>query len=327
MMKLMLREHLPLILLYSIQTIFVPMIYWLDGYQNLWLSLYVIMLSYFFLMAYLAYRYFRHARLYTILTSAEPSPIETVSDQESAPFMVAFNQLLSHQFQSFQRDLHQYKERLDRQITFINQWVHQMKTPLSVMDLILQTDDHPASKPIYLELDRIRKGLEMVLYTSRLDYFEQDFYVEKINLQQAVQRVIRENKSMFIYRQIYPEISMDEEIVVYSDEKWITFVFSQLLTNAVKYTDPGGKVTISIYPQNDEAVFEVSDQGIGIPKRDLKRIFDPYFTGQQGRAYSESTGMGLYLVREICQRLNHQVELESEEGTGTVARIRFSNIQ
>lgn len=120
---------------------------------------------------------------------------------------------------------------------------------------------------------------------------------------------------------------MDEEIVVYSDEKWITFVFSQLLTNAVKYTDPGGKVTISIYPQNDEAVFEVSDQGIGIPKRDLKRIFDPYFTGQQGRAYSESTGMGLYLVREICQRLNHQVELESEEGTGTVARIRFSNIQ
>lgn len=327
MMKLMLREHTPLILLYSVQAVLVPMIYWLDGYRNLWLFLYGLMLSYAFLIAYLGYRFFRHARLYKVFSTETPSVIGAISDQDSAPLMAAFNRLLSHLFQSFQRDLHQYKERLNRQITFINQWVHQMKTPLSVIDLILQTEDHPATKQIDFEMDRIRKGLEMVLYTSRLDHFEQDFYVEKLDLREVVKRVIRENKSMFIYRQIYPELSLDEEIIVYSDEKWIAFVFNQLLTNAVKYTDPGRKVAISVYRQDNEGVFEVSDQGIGIPKHDLKRVFDPYFTGQQGRAYSESTGMGLYLVKEICQRLNHRVELESEEGTGTVVRIHFPKIR
>lgn len=327
-MKLMIREHMPLICLYSFQTVLVPMIYWLDGYQNLWLSLYVIVLSYVFLIAYLGYRFFRHARLYTILSTADSLSLsESLSDEETAPLMVAFNQRMSYLFRSFQRDLHQYKERLDRQITFINLWVHQMKTPLSVIDLILQTVDHPESKQIRLELDRIRKGLEMVLYTARLDYFEQDFYVEKIDLQRVVKRVITENKSTFIYRQIYPVISVKEEMRVYTDEKWIAFVFSQLLTNAVKYTDPGGKVAITIDYQRGEGIFEVRDHGIGIPKQDLQRVFEPYFTGQQGRDYSESTGMGLYLVKEICKRLNHQVELESEEGKGTVVRIRFANVE
>ncbi|MMZ59804.1 Sensor histidine kinase GraS [compost metagenome] len=170
----------------------------------------------------------------------------------------------------------------------------------------------------------MRKGLEMVLYVARLGVFEHDFRVERIQLHEVVHNVIHENKKLFIRNQVYPEISIDPALTVESDAKWLRFILNQLLSNAIKYSAGSREnVTVNAYPKNRAVILEVKDRGIGIPKADLSRVFRPFYTGENGRRFKESTGMGLYLIHEVCEKLNHKIELESEINKGTIARIIF----
>jgi signal transduction histidine kinase len=129
---------------------------------------------------------------------------------------------------------------------------------------------------------------------------------------------------LFIRSQVFPKVEIDPRIHVLSDEKWLNFILSQLVTNAVKYSAGKGRnVFISAREEWDYIQMEVKDEGIGIPTHDLARIFDPYFTGDNGRQFPAATGMGLYLVHEICDRLGHHVEAESELHAGTTLRLKF----
>ncbi|SDW11497.1 Signal transduction histidine kinase [Marininema mesophilum] len=323
-MRLFLRDHMVYIIVYLIQMILVPLLYWLGGYGTTSLGLYAILLSSTLLLAYLCYRYIRLRSFYQRLSQPLETLDESIQKVGYAPLADALDQLLQTQFQHYQNQLHHFQHRLEDHVIFINQWVHQMKTSISVIQLTIQEEDDPIFHSIQEEIDRLRKGLEMVLYISRLDQFEYDFHVELISIHQVVKKVVSNNKRLFIYNQVYPEIQVDEQIHVYSDEKWLSFMIDQLITNAVRYSvGESQKVIISCSVLHDQAVLEVKDYGIGIPKQDIRRVFEPYFTGKHGREYSESTGMGLYLVREISNRLHHRVELESEVGVGTSVRLVF----
>lgn len=324
-MRLFWREHIPLLTIYLIQMLLFPLIYWLDGYRNVPVLFYSVGLSTFFLFCYLMQRYICHQTFYRRLSHTIHSLEETFQKTGDSPLPEALDQLMEQQFQHYQDEIILYKKKLQDHITFISQWVHQMKTPISVIQLTIQEEDDPHYNSIQEELDRLRKGLEMVLYASRLDEFEHDFHVESINLSQLVKKAIADHRRLFIRNQVYPDIHVPADLTIYSDEKWLSFILSQLLTNAVRYSaGKGKKVTFYADWQGKNVVLEVQDQGIGIPKQDLRRVCDPYFTGQHGREYQESTGMGLYLVREIGNKLNHQIELESEEGVGTIVRLVFN---
>lgn len=82
-------------------------------------------------------------------------------------------------------------------------------------------------------------------------------------------------------------------------------------------------MTLSAVKEGRDVVLNVQDRGVGIPKADLPRVFRPFYTGENGRRFKESTGMGLYIVKEVIDKLNHRIELESVEGEGTLVRIRF----
>lgn len=128
----------------------------------------------------------------------------------------------------------------------------------------------------------------------------------------------------FIQNGVYPELQIQDAIKVESDAKWLTFILSQLVTNAVKYSSgTGEKVILSAYHRGKNVVLEIRDQGVGIPKQDLRRVFDPYYMGENGKTFSESTGMGLYLVEEVCKKLQHRIELESDVGKRTTVRLHF----
>lgn len=172
----------------------------------------------------------------------------------------------------------------------------------------------------------MRTGLNTVLYMARLRTIEQDFHIRPVGLARLVREVNMEHRRYFIRNDVYPKVEESrEQITVETDEKWLFFVIEQLIHNAVKYSAGLSKrIDIAIYERGKRAVLEVRDQGIGIPAADRKRIFDKFFTGNNGRAYRESTGMGLYLVKEVCQYLGHKIEMESEAGKGTVFRIVFS---
>lgn len=326
-MKLFLRDQWAFLAMFFIQLFLLILIFGLDGYWNPSLISYAIFLCVFFAGCFLVIRYLANRYVYKRLSTPIRNLEELTLTHGNAPLGQAMDQTFQNQYRLFKEQLHTYETKQRDHTTFIQQWVHQMKTPISVIHLLLQDDDDSRIESVREEVDRIKRGLETVLYSARLDRFEQDYLIEPVSLRKLAQSVVSENKRLFIRNQVYPELAVDEHLVVESDEKWLSFVLNQLLTNAVRYSDKkGSKVTIRSYTRGQLAVLEVEDSGIGIPPEDIQRVYQPYFTGENGRKYAESTGMGLYLVKEICGRLHHSVELESEVGVGTKVRIVFSAV-
>ncbi|WP_019533933.1 sensor histidine kinase [Paenibacillus ginsengihumi] len=325
-MRLFLREQLPLIFVYIAQWFFVTLVYWLDGYRNPSIAGYAGLLSGCLLVGYLAFRYATNRAFYRKLQTP-PDSLEQFTEASSSlssPLNERLQELLRSQFRLYRAELHNYQHKIEAHIQFINQWVHQMKTPLSVIHLLVQSEDDKRFAAIGDEVDRLRKGLETVLYTARLDAFEHDFHVETLRLTNIVRSVVSDQKRLFIRKRVFPSIQIDEDLKAASDEKWLSFVLTQLITNAVRYTtQENRKIYFTGTRSDSETVLEIRDEGVGIPASDLPRVFEPYFTGENGRHFQESTGMGLYLVCQICDKLGHAVEIESEVGRGTAVRIRF----
>ncbi|KRG14909.1 sensor histidine kinase [Lederbergia galactosidilytica] len=322
-MKLFLRDHFFLILVNILQIIILLLVFWMDGYHNRHLLFYTLFLATFILMLYLVFRYLLHQRFYNRLSNPMNQMDEAFETLDKAPLAKALGELLKRQYRIYINELDRQEKRRNDHLTFINQWVHQMKTPLSVIELITQENDDEHLESIREETDKLEKGLEMVLYAARLEMFEQDFHVEPVSLKVVIEEAIRENKRFFIKNHVYPEVHVSSTMVE-SDEKWLEFIFNQLITNAVKYsTGKGHKVVITETKDRLETIVTVQDYGVGIPKTDLKRVFNPFFTGENGRNYRESTGMGLYLVKEVCEKLGHKIELTSIQGEGTSVQIRF----
>ncbi|WP_342438640.1 sensor histidine kinase [Paenibacillus sp. FSL L8-0436] len=324
-MRLFLKDHRPLLLFYLLQMILIPVLYWVTGeYRPFSIILYGMALSFAVLILYLGFRYVQHYKLYTRLSGPGGAPGEQLIPLDDAPLPEAVTEMLQHNHRYYLDQLHSHTRRMDQHIDFINRWVHQMKTPLSVIQLTLQNLEEDAASSIQEEVERLRKGLEMVIYTSRLERFEDDFHVQPLLLRKAVSETVADNRRLFIRRGVRVDITVDDGLSVYSDAKWLRFMLAQILVNAVNYTAGTGKtVTISVEQTGTGSVLKIKDQGIGISPEDLKRVFNPYFTGERGRQYHESTGMGLYLVREICARLGHTVELQSQPGEGTTVCITF----
>ncbi|AJE52501.1 sensor histidine kinase [Paenibacillus polymyxa] len=324
-MKLFWRDHFSMIIFNIIQLFLVLSIYWMDGYRNLSTALYSVFFGFILLLVYLLFRYVMYSGLYRILSTANIRDLdELIQMKVLNPLASSLQHLLLQFYQLYQSRIHQLEHQQRDHITFINQWVHQMKTPLAVIHLILKGKIDPESDQIHDEIDRMGKGLDMILYMSRLESFEPDFHVEPVVLRKLVSEVVYDNKRLLIRNEIYPSNEVDEQLNVITDAKWLRFIINQLVTNAIKYSSGYAHSLKLISDVRDHViVLKVQDEGIGIPKKDIERVFEAYYTGENGRKYSESTGMGLYLVAEICKRLNHNIQLTSTVGEGTTVEILF----
>lgn len=323
-MRLFLREHLPLIAVQIAVLFLVLLVYWLDGYRDALTALYSVFLGIVALGGYLAYRYASHRSLYRKLAEPMESLDDSLQGGSAAPLPAAVDRLLETQYGHYQRKLKAAEKARDDHLAFIHQWVHQMKTPLSVIRLTMDNRDDAGAVSVREEADRMERGLETVLYAARLETFERDFQVESVQLRAIVERAIRENRRYFISSKVYPELNVDASLYVESDAKWLGFLIGQLVTNAIKYSAGSEqKVTFEASIRGREAALDIRDRGIGIPPEDRKRVFQPFYTGDNGRKFRESTGMGLYFVQEIAGRLGHRIELESEVGKGTRVRVAF----
>ncbi|MDH6372163.1 OmpR family two-component system sensor histidine kinase YxdK [Paenibacillus sp. PastF-3] len=328
-MRLFWKDQIPLILFYLLQMLLIPLLYWLSGENRpISIMLYGIALSTVVLLLFLGYRYVQHRKLYAALSDPMDSLQNHPVSLGETPLSEAIHELLQLIDCQYQEQVNGHIRQMNQHIVFMNRWVHQMKTPLSVIQLTLKDLEEETAASIQEELERLRGGLEMVIYTARLDRFENDFQVEPLLLRKIVSEAVAENRRLFIRRGIQVDVQVDANLAVYSDAKWLMFILTQILTNAVNYTPASNTaktVTLSAQRVGTDTVLDITDQGIGISPEDLKRVFNPYFTGDRGRHYHESTGMGLYLVREICSRLEHKVEIQSQLGEGTRVRLIFSN--
>lgn len=287
---------------------------------------YMFLIVTFFLIVYHIFRYtkYRDIYRYTVDNVTESAWLPDTPDHLTTQLKEHYEK----QYQSYKQQVEQLHAEKKQETIFMQQWIHQMKTPLSVMRLTLEKEEQNLPAPLKQnmdeELDRIKHGLQLALYQSRLQQFERDFHVEKIVLKDLVHTIIQEYKSSFIRNRVYPKVEIDESLHIYSDQKWLGFVLEQITSNAIKYASNTNS-TIHYQGSVWEGAVELKiiDHGIGIPKQDIKRIFDPFFTGDNGRHYRESTGMGLFLAKQICDSLEHQLTVSSEVTKGTTITIRF----
>lgn len=206
-------------------------------------------------------------------------------------------------------------------------WAHQIKTPIAAMDLVLQTArdglDVQGSAELAEQLFRISQYVEMVLQFIRTQGTARDYVFTPSDLNGIIRPVLRKFARSFIRRHItlvYPPL----EATVLTDAKWLGFVLEQLLSNAIKYVSPGGRITIAM---SSPGILSVADTGMGIDPADLPRVFERGFTGYNGRENKKSTGIGLYLCKRIMDQLGHKIRIDSTPGEGTVVTLDLNKQQ
>lgn len=300
------------------------LLYWLDGFRNLDTAIYSIVISSILTLTFLGTLFMKKYTFYKKILSV-PTQIEVVLQRAAqSPEIRQVEIYLQHIYRLYQKEVQLLYARQNRHLQFMNSWVHQMKTPISVLELMTQNSEQIDSKSVVEEMDRLKRGLEAVLMNARLDTFEEDMQIERIDLKQLVTEVVTENKRLFIGKHLFPVISMEDDCMITSDRKWIRYVIAQFVTNAVKYTfEQNKKVYFETNIEEKQIIFSVRDEGIGIPASDIKRVTKAFFTGENGRKTGESTGMGLYLAQEICNRLGHEIRVSSKVGEGTIVSIQF----
>lgn len=202
-------------------------------------------------------------------------------------------------------------------IAYYTTWCHQIKMPIAAMRLYLQNEDTDFSHKMARELQRIEEYVEMVLVYLRLGAAETDYVIKKLDLDSVVSGALKKFSIQFIEGKISLTYEPLETAII-SDEKWLTFVIEQVLSNALKYTAAGGG--IKIYLEQPKTLC-IADTGMGIAPEDLPRVFTKGYTGYNGREDKRASGIGLSLCKEICDNLGHQITIASVVGKGTTVKI------
>lgn len=335
-----LKDRIPYIAVYFFSTLSAVIIMYLTFFikgDDISINnvLYAFIVSASLLLVFLFYDYYRNRSFY--------KQLELISNsKEDLDYILNLGTPNSNEQELFKRILLntyklcgdktiKYEEAHKQYIYFVNQWVHQMKTPVSVINLLLQDAQSEDNKESYSSIaeenEKLSHGLDMMLYNARLSDFNLDFNVETLDIISIIRKVINDNKKSLIRHHIFPKIHCNDELVVHTDRKWIYFVINQIVINAIKYskaeTGESKNISFKIYGEDSKIILSISDEGIGIPKEDLSRVFNAFFTGKNGRKTSESTGMGMYLAKRVCDELGHNITVESEEGKGATFLIEF----
>ena len=234
-------------------------------------------------------------KLFDLLRLSGKSMIEAVSDARAA-----------------QREYREY----------IEQWVHEIKTPITAAKLICQNIDSDARRKLSAELAQIDAHVERALFYARTENPEKDFIISKTELSAICGGAIQTHRTLLIQNGVRVETEdLDES--VYTDGKWVAFMIGQLLQNAARYRSAKPVITLSGKRLGRQVQLAVQDNGIGIPAHELPRVFDRGFTGRNGRNRGGSTGMGLYLCKRLADALEIGLQIQSAAGTGTCVTLTF----
>ena len=256
----------------------------------------------------------RFWRKHKILRKMEEAIFVTAEDLPETTTLIEED--YQHLIQRLVRENRQRQAAADSMLedltSYYTLWVHQIKTPIAAMDLLLQAGPDRATE-MEIELQKIAQYVDMVLQYLRLDSTDKDLVLQRCQLDAVVRQTVRKYAKLFILKKIQL-VFQETKWEVLSDEKWLCFLLEQLLSNALKYTPEGGKISIFL---EGETNLVIADTGIGIAPEDLPRVFEKGFTGNNGRMDKKATGIGLYLCRRVTNLLGHTISIASEPGVGT----------
>lgn len=315
--------------------------------------------------------FFRYSSKVKALSNALKRPVEEQAQLPEATddVEILYHRLLENQSIARSESESSAAVRQSRMRDYYSMWVHQIKTPISAMKLLLEAEreelglllcedeqsqcriadmnggdisatglnivglnDAAKQQAAFKELSdnvasfedelfRIEEYVSMALQYQRVSSTENDFVLEKVSLDGVIRDTIKKYAKIMIRRHIGINYSGTKK-QVYTDEKWLAFILEQILSNAIKYT-PQGFVTIETAEEKDRFFITIKDTGIGIKAEDLPRVFEKGYTGYNGHADKKATGIGIYLCRQMADKLGHTIRMESELGKGTKVWIGF----
>ncbi|MFR9020313.1 MAG: sensor histidine kinase [Fusobacterium sp.] len=280
-------------------------------------------LSTYILIEYMKYRkYF--SNINNILESLDKKYLLPEVLQEPN-FMVGEN--INDILKELSRDMHEqvkhYRNIQEEYREYIEMWVHEIKTPIASSKLLIENNTNEVTRKIDTQMDRIENYVEQVLYYSRSDEVGKDYIIKKVGLSKLVKDVIKRNQRDFISKRISLQLG-DLDEIIYSDTKWVEFILNQIIGNAIKYSKgKDDKIEIYLKKISSAVILTIKDHGVGIIERDLNRVFEKGFTGENGRKFGKSTGIGLYLCKKLTDKLGLGLQVQSEENVGTEISIIF----
>ncbi|NFA21610.1 HAMP domain-containing histidine kinase [Clostridium botulinum] len=325
-MKIFIKNNKGVIILFLLNFMVLFSLYNLmGGFEDFSNFIYFMLLSIFNLLVYLILKYLNERKMYKSLEKKPEVFEDCLNSFGDSTLGKYLNEYTRELYSIYKFHMHENIKKQTEHLDFINQWVHQMKTPLSVIKLIIQENgEQQCIKDIKEETEKLEEGLNIALYNARLENFHNDFNVAEFDLKELVLDRVNYNKKLFIKNGVFPKVEMNN-IKIKSDKKWISFILDQIIINGVKYSKGKGKlIEIKAGEQQKRSYIYIKDEGIGIPKKDINRVMEPFYTGENGRIFGESTGMGLYITNEVCKKLNHELEIQSNEGEGTKITIYFN---
>lgn len=291
---------------------------------------YAMLLSLLWLVVYAVTGFLRFRRQHQFLEQADQTLSAGTCVLPDAMGMI------ENDYQHLVKHLHEQCAELETKMTMDHQdmvdyysmWVHQIKTPIAALGVLIQSGEEleevqespkaqELTRSMKMEVFRIEQYVDMVLTYLRMGSATSDYAFRICSLEEIIRQAVRKYSQMFIMTRTRLHLEIQDQKIL-TDEKWLTFVIEQILSNAVKYARGG---EISIYTENQTLV--IADNGIGIAEEDLPRIFEKGFTGYNGRANKKSTGIGLYLCKTIMDRLHHTIRIESDLERGTKVYLNF----
>ncbi len=222
-------------------------------------------------------------------------------------------------------NVNSFKARSEDFREFIEMWVHEVKLPVASLQLMAHNHKDELGDKFLEQLRRIDGYTDQVLYYSRSENSEKDYIIKETSLKRVVSNTALKNREAIQFYGASIETS-GLDISVMTDSKWLEFILGQFIANSLKYAAPDRELVMSVSAEEngERVLLHFRDNGIGIPEGDLPRIFDKSFTGENGRSYAKSTGMGLYIVKSLCDRLEHSITAVSEQGSFTELTIGFA---
>lgn len=324
--KLYVKNHLPLILLNLLGALALSLFLLATG-NAIQTVLFILITWMLVLILCLTICYLsRKKRLDKLLEMAgqlkERYLIPEVMQEPDRAEEQVFYQLLKMSEKSMLERIGEVERERGEYRAYIEQWVHEVKTPITALKLLCENNRSPFSRDVLAELENINRYTEQALYYARSEHTEKDYSIREMNLADVVHGAIADNK--YLLRQCDMAITVDDlEPVVYADDKWVRFILNQIISNAVKYRAPQHPaLRIFTERSGDQVLLSVADNGIGIPESDLPRIFEKGFTGQNGRTIHSSTGIGLYLCKRLCDKLGIGLAASSSD-KGTTITLSF----
>ena len=228
------------------------------------------------------------------------------------------NKSMNENVKNFELSLNDFKE-------YIELWIHEIKIPIASLILMNHNHKNNADKKYEEQIKRIDDYVDQILYFVRSENAEKDYLIKDTSLKKVINNVAMKNKDDLLAKNINFEVDLNDKNVL-TDSKWLEFIINQIVNNSMKYMRDDIDSIIKITTKEDSKQIDliVYDNGIGIPSKDLKRVFEKTFTGENGRSTYKSTGMGLYIVKKLCKKLGHKITIESKVNEYTKVIISFS---